>query len=257
MVFLLLKSDRKAEVRSDSACAVSKQFLRYQGRPNAAAGLHPLGCCLSLLALLWSRPVPNSCSVSRGETTLRRATSHDRHSLCCGCPHLATKRPPTPRSRAGVRVEERWCFSAKTLARTITNATENEIQALLEGTTIRLSASSRERCLTSAISDFQCLAKVEEAAAESGGLSLWAFAMFAEGLRHNAMVNFPAFFHSNWGIPNLSSNPGFIKMTWLDYAPDRRSPSLLMNGGQRRRRSTSAHLRVTFAGSTWCSSPIT
>ena len=51
-----------AEVRSDSACAVSKQFLRYQGRPNAAAGLHPLGCCLSLLALPWSRPVPNSCS---------------------------------------------------------------------------------------------------------------------------------------------------------------------------------------------------
>ena len=194
---------------------------------------------------------------SRGETTRRRATSRDRHSLCCGFPHLATKRPPTPRSRAGVRVEERWCFAAKTLARTITNATENEIQALLEGTTIRLSASSRERCLTGAISDFRCLAKVEEAAAGRGGLSLWPSAMFAEGLRHIATVNFPAFLHSNWGIPDLSSNPGFIKMTWLDYAPDRRSPSLLMNGGQRRRRSTRAHLRVTFAGSTWCSSPIT
>ena len=92
---------------------------------------------------------------------------------------------------------------------------------------------------------------------EGGGLSQWPSAMFAEGLSHIATVNFPAFFHSNWGIPDLSSNPGFIKMTWLDYAPDRRSPSVLMNGGQRRRRSTRAHLRVTFAGSTWCSSPIT
>ena len=82
-------------------------------------------------------------------------------------------------------------------------------------------------------------------------------AMFADGLRHIAMVNFPSFIHSNCGVPNLSSNPGFIKMTWLDYAPDRRSPSLLVNVGQRRRRSTRAHLRVTFAGSTWCSSPIT
>ena len=73
----------------------------------------------------------------------------------------------------------------------ITNATENEIQALLEGTTIRLSASSRERCLTGAISDFRCLAKVEEAAAVGGGHSLWPSAKlkFAEGLCHIATVN--------------------------------------------------------------------
>ena len=150
-------------------------------------------------------------------------------------------------------IEERWCFAAKTLASLDDHKRDGKRDP---GTAKRNNSTLRVKSRTMFDGRHQRLPVLGQRR-RSCGRGRRSSAMFAEGLRHIAMVNFPAFFHSNWGIPNLSSNPDFTKRTWLDYAPDRRSPSLLMNGGQRRRRSTRAHAPVTFAGSTWCSSPIT